>query len=136
MIAVLDASAAVRTVMDADSPFRRQLETADLVIAPELIIAEVCSAFMKYVRARVISRPQAEESIEWALSLVDRMQPMRELAGDVLALTSRTESSVYDLFYLALAGRTGAILLTADKALKRTALNMGIGLPAIEGERA
>ena len=130
MIAVLDASAAVRAVMDTESPFRAILETADLVIAPELIVAEVCSAFRKYVRARVMSRAQAEESIERALALVDKMQPLRELVGEVLALTARVDSSVYDLFYLALALRTGGTLLTADTALRQGAVKIGISLAA------
>lgn len=69
---VLDASAAVRTVMDKDSPFQAMLKTADLVIAPELIVAEVCSAFRKYVRARVLSPVEAEKLIERTLSLVDQ----------------------------------------------------------------
>jgi len=126
VIAVLDASAAVRAVLDAESPFRAILETADLVIAPELIVAEVCSAFRKYVRARVMSRPQAEESIGRALALVDKMQPLGELVGEVLALTARVDSSVYDLFYLALAQRTGATLLTADPALQEAAVKIGL----------
>jgi predicted nucleic acid-binding protein len=133
LIAVLDASAAVRAVMDIETPFRAALETADLVIAPELIVAEVCSAFRKYVRARVMPRTHAEESIERAFALVDKMQPLRELVGEVLALASRTDSSVYDLFYLALAQRTGAILLTADIALQKTAVKIGIGTSVSPG---
>ena len=74
--------------------FRPILETADLVIAPELIVSEVCSAFRKYVRARVMSRAQAEESIDQALALVDRIQPLHELVGEVLALAWRADSSV------------------------------------------
>ena len=81
---VLDASAAVRTVMDKGSPFQAMLKTADLVIAPELIVAEVCSAFRKYVRARVLSSVEAEKLIERALSLVDQLQPLRELVPAVL----------------------------------------------------
>ncbi|MGD1070622.1 MAG: type II toxin-antitoxin system VapC family toxin [Bryobacteraceae bacterium] len=126
MIAVLDASAAVRTVMDPGTPFREALSIADLVIAPELIAAEVCSAFRKYVRAGALSRKTAERSIGQALALVDTMQPMRELVPEVLALSARTESSVYDLFYLALAQRTGATLFTADNALRKTAARVGI----------
>lgn len=126
MIAVLDASAAVRTAMDPESAFRTFLETADVVIAPELIVAEVCSAFKKYVRARVVSRNEAEDLIERALTLVDTTQPLRELVPEVLALASRPDSSVYDLFYLALAQRTGATLLTADLALQKAARKIGI----------
>ena len=126
MIVVLDASAAVRTVMEPNSPFRTALEAADLVIAPDLIVAEVCSAFRKYVRARVLSRVEAEASIEGALALVDKMEPLRELLAEVLALAARSDSSVYDLFYLALARRTGATLLAADGALREVAVGMGI----------
>jgi predicted nucleic acid-binding protein len=62
--------------------------------APELIVAEVCSAFRKYVRARVLSRIQAEESIERALALVDKMQPLHELVPEVLAFAWRNDSPV------------------------------------------
>jgi len=127
---VLDASAAVRAVMDPKTPFRDALKVADLVIAPELIVAEVCSAFRKYVRARILSRADAAVSIERALSLTDRMQPLRELVPEVLALARNHDSSVYDLFYLALARRTGATLLTADGALRQAALKLGIDVPA------
>jgi predicted nucleic acid-binding protein len=96
LIAVLDASA-VRTVMDPGT-----------------------------ARARVLSRSEAEVSIDRALALVDKMQPLRELVPEVLALTSRTDSSVYDLFYLALAQRTGATLLTADPALRQVARGVGV----------
>jgi len=51
VIAVLDASAAMRTVMDPGTPFGEDLSKADLVMAPELIVAEACSAFRKYVCA-------------------------------------------------------------------------------------
>ena len=129
MIAVLDASAAVRTVMEPDSTFRAALAEADLVIAPELIVAEVCSAFRKYVRARMLSRSAAEQSIEKALALVDKLQPLRELVPEVLELAARTDNSVYDLFYLSLARRTGATLLTADRALQKAAAAMRIDAP-------
>lgn len=112
--------------MDPETPYRVILETADLVIAPELIVAEVCSAFRKYVRARVLSRADAEKSIYQALTLVDKMQPLSELLTDVLALTSQCDRSVYDLFYVALARRTGATLLTADVALRKAALAFDI----------
>jgi predicted nucleic acid-binding protein len=58
------------------------------------------------------------------------MQPLLDLLPEVLALASRTDSSAYDLFYLALAQRTGATLLTADLALRKAALGIGIDAPA------
>ena len=112
--------------MDPASVFRAPLETADLVIAPELYVAEVCSAFAKYVRARLMSHDQSADLVERALALVDDLQPMRDLVPDMLALSRRSQSSVYDLFYLALAKQTGAILLTADIALHHAAERAGV----------
>jgi predicted nucleic acid-binding protein len=51
---------------------------------------------------------------------------VRDLVAEVLVLASRVDSSVYDLFYLALAQRTGATLLTADLVLRRAARGPGI----------
>jgi len=129
MIVVLDASAAVDAVLNAGSPFRSQLREADAVIAPDLIVAEICSAFRKYVRARIIPQDQAERSVNTALALVSTRQPMAEIVADVLALSSRLDTSVYDLFYLALALRAGAVLLTADQALRQTAIKAGVASP-------
>lgn len=126
MIVVLDASAAVRAAMDPGAEFRSALESADLVFAPDLIVAEVCSAFQKYVRARVLSRAAAETSAGQALALVDKLHPLADLVAEVFALTARIESSVYDLFYLALARRTSARLLTADLALRSAASRIGV----------
>ena len=61
-----------------------------------------------------------------ALSLVDVTLPLRDLVPDLPALVARTDSPVYDAFYLALAERTGATLLTADLALIRRALSLGV----------
>lgn len=127
MIAVLDASAAVRAVLAPASPFHAPLEDADLVIAPELIVTEVCSALRKYVRAKVMKPAEAEQAVAQALALVDELQPMAELAADVMSLArNHTEASAYDLFYVALAQRTGAVLLTADAALRKAALRLGV----------
>jgi predicted nucleic acid-binding protein len=118
--------------MDPDSKFTTPLQEADLVVAPELFVAEVCNAFRKYVRARVLSRTDSDEMIGRALALVDELQPMRELVPDMQALASRSDSSVYGLFYVALAKRMGAVLLTADMALRQSAMKLGVDVPLHE----
>lgn len=128
MIAVLDAGTAMRMVMDPFTPFRAALESADMVIVPELIVVEICSAFHKYVASQVLSRIEADEFIVQALALVDRMEPLGELVTEVLALAARSDSSFQDLFYLALAKRKGAVLLTADAVLRPLAVGMGVEL--------
>lgn len=115
--------------MDPGAHFRDLLGEAGAVIAPELIVAEICNAFRKYVRARRLSYAEAERFIDEALALVDSLHSMREFVPEVVALASRIDSSMCDLFYLALARRAGAILLTADGALSKAASALGIQSP-------
>ena len=46
-----------------------------------------------------------------------------------MPLMRRSDASVYDLFYLALADRSGGMLLSADKALLRHALALDVAIP-------
>jgi predicted nucleic acid-binding protein len=126
MIVVPDASAGVDSVVNAESPYRDQLRRAELVITLEPIVAEVCSAFRKYMRAKIVSHDRAAVSVDAAIALIGTMQPLTELVSDVIELAARLETSVYDLFYLALALRTGDVLLTADRALQQTAIKAGV----------
>ena len=126
MIVVLDASAAVRVARDEGAEFAEILDSADLVIAPDLINAEVCSALRKYVRAKLVSEAQAATTVHRALALVDEVYPLGDLVAEVLELTAGTTASAYDAFYLALARRQHATFITADNALRRTAASLSI----------
>jgi predicted nucleic acid-binding protein len=128
LIAVVDASAAVRVSMKAGGPDSPEtlLDRAELVLAPELIIAEVVNAFWKYLRAGVLSRALSERGVRTALDLVDEFAPMEPLSVEALHLAALHERAAYDMFYLVLARRNGAVLITADEALRRSARNLGI----------
>jgi predicted nucleic acid-binding protein len=86
-------------------------------------VQEICAC------THALAERRGTQSIEKALALVDKLQPLRDLVPEVLELAARTDNSVYDLFYLALARRTGATLLTADLALQRAAAAMRIDTP-------
>jgi predicted nucleic acid-binding protein len=128
---VLDASAAVRaTLHPEETAWKRQLDRADEVLAPELIVAELCNAFWKYVLAGASSREEAETYLQQALGLVNRTEPLAPMASEVLDLALHLKRPVYDLFYLALARRYNAVLLTADAKLRSAANSLGIATNA------
>ena len=77
-------------------------------------------------RTLSMAEAAAETSAGQALALVDKLHPLADLVAEVFALTARIESSVYDLFYLALARRTSARLLTANLALRSAASRIGV----------
>ncbi len=128
MIAVLDTSAAVRVVLNqpGGADFRERISQAETVLAPELIVAELTNTFWKYFRSNVLSREESEHGLRACLDLVDDFAPLPPLSVEALDLAMSNGRPAYDMFYLVLTRRTGAVLLTADESLRQSADSLGI----------
>jgi predicted nucleic acid-binding protein len=130
MKAVIDASVAIKWYVE--QPFSleaRQLAASDhVLIAPELILAEAGNTLWKYVRAGQIEPPVARSILCNLAGRLDELQALASLADDALEIAILLNHPVYDCFYLALARREGAPVVTADKRLA-TAAQM---LPGLE----
>lgn len=130
MKVVLDASAALAAVLgqDASTAVLDVLGGAAVVIAPELFAAEVTSGLWKYVSAGQLTIEAAAERLEAALKLVDRYQPMAGLTQEVLREAVTRRHSVYDLYYVVLARREGAAILTIDARLRKLIGTVGVAV--------
>lgn len=129
MILVLDASAAVRAVLEpAGEEGREPLAAADLVVAPSLFAAETANAFWKYCKAGLLDREGAEAGLRNALGLVDEFREIDVLAIEAWQTGLLLERPVYDCFYLVLARRLGARLHKADQGLRKAAGRLGIAV--------
>jgi predicted nucleic acid-binding protein len=64
--------------------------------------------------------------LELSENLIDEFVPISENNLEALNEAIRLEYSAYDMLYLTLARRTGAILLTLDKPLNAIAEKEGI----------
>lgn len=119
MITVLDASAAVAISMNLPhaTKFQPQIEKSDLVIAPDLFVAEVSNAVWKYVKAGVFGSEQSDCVLERAIGLVDTYEPSLALYREAYALSVAHLHPVYDALYLVLARRNNAVLVTLDRRL-------------------
>lgn len=128
MITVLDASAAVAIAMNLpeSARFRPQIETSDLVIAPDLLVAEVSNAVWKYVKAGVVDSVQGERVLERAVGLVDTFESSQNLYREAYAVSVDQLHPVYDALYLVLARRNNAVLATLDKRLADLATKLHI----------
>jgi predicted nucleic acid-binding protein len=130
-VAVVDASVAVRWIV----PERGSEQAAALLrhsfrwIAPRLLLTEVASA----LRRKVV---EGELSTEVALEALDVLMTgpgaAIELAADeavmslALTLALSLQHKLPDCVYLALAERSGADLVTADRRLDQIARARGI----------
>jgi predicted nucleic acid-binding protein len=128
VIAIVDASAAVRAVLvpDGETRFAKLLAKAEHVAAPELLSAEAAGVFSRYVQAGALSRPEAERGLRACLELVDEFVPLAPLAVESFELGILTGGTAQDMFYLVLARRYGGVLLTADESLKKAARAAGV----------
>ncbi|MBV5338620.1 MAG: type II toxin-antitoxin system VapC family toxin [Deltaproteobacteria bacterium] len=130
MITILDASAAVAIAMNLaeSAKFLPNIDISDMVIAPDLFVAEVSNAIWKYVRAGILDSDQGSNVLERAVSLVDTFEPGQGLYKEAFALSVDHMHPVYDALYLVLARRHNGVLATLDKRLAELASKLHIRL--------
>jgi predicted nucleic acid-binding protein len=119
MMLVLDTSAAMEVVLHR--PFAKRfidrLLIADTVLSPDLFRAEVANTLAKYVRGGWISMEEGGKALSFCVNMVDEYIPAEENEIESFSESVRLGHSAYDMFYLTLARRNGASLLTCDKRL-------------------
>jgi predicted nucleic acid-binding protein len=125
---VLDASAAVAVALGSGkgAHFAGAIEEADVVLAPDLFVAEVVNAIWKYHHFEHLDVDTCDRTIQLALGLVDDFVPCRDLHKEAFLLARAARRPAYDMFYLALARREDAIFLTVDNSLMKEAGRQGI----------
>ncbi len=119
MTLVVDASVAVQWVLpEALSDRATALRlTGEPIIAPDLVYAEIGNAIWKRAARGELSATTAVESLETATGLYNALFPMIGLAVRATEIAIALKHPIYDCFYLALAERERAPLVTADKRL-------------------
>jgi predicted nucleic acid-binding protein len=128
MICVIDASALVRITMRTGdiSELETVLEKADRVAAPEILIPEIANAYWKYMRFGGLEERVARERMAIALDLVTEFVGQTGIAEESLHIAAKHQHPVYDAFYLVLARRLDAPVLTVDRRLGELARAVGV----------
>jgi predicted nucleic acid-binding protein len=127
---VIDASVAVKWFVEQDGADEARAlgGPSAVLIAPDLVLAEIASALWKYVRAAMIAEDAAKTALARAPSAFSWLVPLEELLASAFELSLAMRHPIYDCFYLALARQENAPLITADKRLAAAAKS----LPNIE----
>jgi predicted nucleic acid-binding protein len=114
---VLDASAVVRIIEGSPQAVALQdaVASADLVLAPELMLTEVANALWQ--RSGQLEKQGLQQRFSRARDLVDHIESDRSLLAEALALATHMDHPVYDCLYLVLARREVAALLSADQRM-------------------
>jgi len=124
--AVFDASVIVRAVLYRADEARTWLHSvgsgrAEVVIAPDLIYAEVANAFAQHVRRGRLAVEDAVEALAGVVDLPLDVRPNRGVCEFAFAAAAQLDLTAYDAHYLALAEAEEAVLVTADRRLAEVA---------------
>jgi len=121
MTLVVDASVALRWCFPLPGSDRaeRLLTSGDRLIAPDLIIAEVTNAVWKFATFDHVEEDVARSAVEQVINAFEELVPIPDLRERALAIAIHQRHPAYDCFYLALAERYEARLITADERLIR-----------------
>ncbi len=113
--AVVDASVAVRWVLEEPgSRQSRQLAEAALE-APDFLLLECANILWKKVRLGDLRPPEAAERLELLARAPIAWASSTDVLGEALRLALELRHPVYDCLYLALALDRGVPLVTADR---------------------
>ena len=124
MTLVVDASVALKWyVSDEGADVARQILASDeTLIAPELVVAEVCNASWIAYRRREIGADQQGQIAADITRVFDRLEALARHASRAAAIARELDHPVYDCCYLAVSEALEAPLVTADgRLLARTA---------------
>jgi predicted nucleic acid-binding protein len=118
-VIVVDANVAIKWVVEQTN-FERAREIVERkieLIAPGMFVAEVTSTLWRYVRLKQITADQARAGLASILGQISSIERDANLAAAALGIGLELNYAPYDCFYLVLAMRRGAPLVTADRRL-------------------
>jgi len=130
MTVVVDASAAVEIALGNDfaPAFQEVLNEADVVLAPDTFPAEITNVFWKYGYHSNLAADKCQRGIAYCLDLIDDYITTQDLCREVFSESLRLKHAAYDIFYLVVARRNDAVVLTRDKKMIEAAKTLGVAV--------
>ena len=123
MMYVLDASAALRTVLHGPNTSKAIRLRDDYILrihkllAPSIFPGEIASGLTKAERQRLIKVGRARPLIADVLSTPPTFYAYEPLIYRAVDISSQTRAGFYDCLYVALAEREGCEMVTDDDKL-------------------
>ncbi len=119
MTTVFDGSALVAALADTgpDGQWADSLLATDVLVAPELLLAETTNILRRLERAGALSALDASAAQQDILRLDIELFPFAPFADRVWAL--RHNLTAYDAWYVAIAEEVDGRLATLDRRLSR-----------------
>ena len=124
---VIDASVAIKWVIEEPGTRQAVALRGHRLEAPDLLIPECTNILWKKVRRDELSDQEAMIAGGLLRRADVWLEAMSGLMEPALTLALRLGHAAYDCFYVALAQQQGCPLVTADDRLVRRARDAGLG---------
>ena len=118
---VIDASVAIKWVVDEPGTQQALLLRRHRLVAPDLLVPECANILWKKVLRRELSEAEATLAARLLQRADIQLEPMRRLMEPATKLAIALGHPAYDCIYLALAQSLSCALVTADEQLYRRA---------------
>ena len=112
---VVDASIAMKWVLNEDGTDAAVTLQHDHLFAPNLIVSECANVLWVHARRGVLTKAEAKACLAEIETTPVTLVPIEDLIETALDLALELDHPIYDSLYLALAVRTGVTLVTADR---------------------
>jgi|CXWL01.1.fsa_nt_gi predicted nucleic acid-binding protein len=134
---VIDACVAAKWLVPEPDSLLAAALLADELIAPDLLYAEVGNILWKKQLRGEMDAGTAQIAARWLLQVPLQVHDSAGLLADALALALQLQHPACDCFYLALARRVDAPLITADRRLHARchavdAAGLGVGVRLLD----
>jgi len=128
VIIILDTSAAIDILLSKGNfeIYKREIEKADTVIAPEIYLSEITNVSWKYNKLAGFTHEESLSLAEDGINLIDQFIPVKDLWKESLREAINNNHPVYDCLYIVCARRNDGILLSKDKKLKNICTELKI----------
>ena len=120
-VLVIDASVAIKWVIEEDGTKEALALRRQALAAPDLLVAECAKILRKKVRRKELSEPEAAFAAGLLARADIELVAMRPYLEAATRIAAGLDHPAYDCFYIALAEAEGLSLVTADSTLVRKA---------------
>jgi predicted nucleic acid-binding protein len=119
MIVVLDVSGAMEILLHKEKvkKFLKTLQSAVLVITPDLYVSELANTLWKHHKVKTLSKDECSLYMRQGLGMINNFVNAKEIWEEAFSEGINSNHSVYDMFYMVAARRHAGTLVTNDSTL-------------------
>jgi predicted nucleic acid-binding protein len=119
MNVIIDVSGVAEILFkkEKEHKFKKVINEADIVFAPDLYVSELTNTLWKYFSKKILTYDECIKHIQNGLDYIDAFIDSKTIWEESFSEGISNNHSVYDMFYMVAARRHAGTLITNDSTL-------------------